>query len=114
LISTRETRFTGVHATVHSHDASTSKPKVMLESMSDVIYLSFLCHSSELPTEFSALGKTSSTERMSLRDESTTGVYYNTTTIGEFVVIDGLSSSTNGAKSNSLISTKLISRETVM
>jgi len=86
----------------------------MLESMFDVIYLSFLCHSSELPAEFSALGEASGTEGMSLRDESTTWVYYNTTTIGEFVVIDGISSLTDGAKSNSLISTKLISRETVM
>lgn len=79
-----------------------------------IVNLAFLSHSSELPAELSALSETSSTEGMSLGDESTTRVNNNASSISEFVVINGRSSSTSRAKTESLVSTEFISRETVM
>jgi hypothetical protein len=86
----------------------------VLKAVFDIFNLAFLGHSSELPAEFSALSESSSTEGMSLGDEATTRVNNNTSSVSEFVVIDGRSGSTGRAETESLVSAELVSRETVM
>jgi len=86
----------------------------VLEAVLDVVNLAFLGHSSELPEEFSALSETSGTEGMSLGDEAATGVDYDTSSVSEFVVIDGGASSSSGAKADSFVGAELVGGETIM
>ena len=86
----------------------------MLEGDFGPLNLSLLCHTSELPAEFGALGEACGSEWMALRYKPATWIHHISTPISEVTLVDALAGLSLAAQAQSLVGNQLVSGETIM
>jgi hypothetical protein len=99
---------------IDGDNAGSSQAEVVLQSVFKVGNLSLAGNSSQLPREFSSLGESSGSKRMSFAGQTSRWVHNNSSSVSIISLIDELSSLSLLAEAKSFVGDKFVRTEAIM